>query len=180
MALTERQRASIIVRDEGTSQMLHYSEAEGWYQGGYCRERGGDCSDLHVHHIDPQRNGGGDTPDNLITLYACEHVGVCKAARIIPQLALSVPGRKEGKYVDPEKAFVVHPDITRAFLGYDGTDGYFKQVFEERDQKILSGEYYWNTDHDTQMAQTARERSQDAAAITSGFTWFDRKKKGNL
>jgi hypothetical protein len=170
-------RTSIIIRESGTSGMLHYNEQEGWYTGGYCDERGGDCTDLHIHHIDPQRNGGGDTELNTICLYACEHVGVCKQNRIIPEVALHLEGKKQGKYVDPERAFVVHPDITRAFLGYDGTEDYFKKVFQERDERVLNGEYYWNTDHDEQFARTARERSQDAELISLGWSFPERKKK---
>lgn len=177
MALTEKQRHSIIERDWGTSQLLHYNEKEGWYKGGYCRERGGDCTDLHIHHIDPQRNGGGDEPNNLITLYACEHVGICKQNRIVPEVALHIEGKKQGKFVDPERAFVVHPDITRAFLGYDGTDDYFKKIFHDRDERVKNGEYYWNTDHDEQFARTARERSIDADMIAGGWTFVERKKK---
>lgn len=177
MALTEKQRHSIIERDWGTSQLLHYNEKEGWYKGGYCQERGGDCTDLHVHHIDPQRNGGGDEPNNLITLYACEHVGVCKQARLIPALAIPTIDRKPNKYVDPDKAFVVHPDITETFMGYDGTGDYFKKVFADRDERVKNGEYYWNTDHDDQFRQTAHERSIDADMIAGGWTFTPRKKK---
>lgn len=177
MALTEKQRNSIIERDWGTSQLLHYNEREGWYKGGYCQERGGDCTDLHVHHIDPQRNGGGDEPNNLITLYACEHVGVCKQARLIPELAIPVLDRRPNKYVDPDKAFVVHPDITEAFMGYDGTGDYFKKVFADRDERVRNGEYYWNTDHDEQFRETARVRTMDADMIAGGWTFVERKKK---
>lgn len=177
MALTEKQRHSIIERDWGTSQLLHYNEKEGWYKGGYCAERGGDCTDLHAHHIDPQRNGGGDTELNIILLYACEHVGICKQARLISELAIPVADRKPNKYVDPEKAFVVHPDITEAFMNYNGTEDPFKAVFAARQAALDRGEVYWNTDHDEQFRQTARERSMDAEIIAAGWTFHERKKK---
>ena len=83
MALTEKQRHSIIERDWGTSQLLHYNEKEGWYKGGYCQERGGDCTDLHVHHIDPQRNGGGDEPTQLTTKSKTKSDGRSVAASCI-------------------------------------------------------------------------------------------------
>lgn len=67
---------------------------------------------------------------------------------------------KERKYVDPEKAFIVHPDIADAFTEYDGDPDHFKKVFKERDEAIANGEYYWNTEHDVEMAETARIRSQ--------------------
>ncbi|WP_438980239.1 HNH endonuclease [Polynucleobacter sp.] len=175
MALTERQRREIIERDGGTSILQHYSEAKGWYTGGYCGPMSEHCTDLHVHHIDTQRNGGGDVPDNLATLFACEHVGVCKQRAIPDNLALSTAAR--GKYVDPEKAFVVHPDITQAFMGYNGKDDYFKTVFEERNEKLLRGEVYWNTDHDKQLSETARDNSIDAGLIALGWMFHERKKK---
>lgn len=81
-ALTKRQREAILERDEHTSQMRHYSEEKGWHTGGYCIDGGENCTDLHIHHIVPQREGGSDEPENLITLFACEHVGVCKQQKI--------------------------------------------------------------------------------------------------
>lgn len=177
MALTEGQRKSILLRDNYTSGMLHYSESDGWYTGGYCRDRGSDCTDLHVHHIDPQRNGGGDTAENAISLYACEHIGTCKAAKLIPELAIPVTNRKPNKYVDPEKAFVVHPDITQAFMSYDGTGDPFKDVFKARNEALARGEVYWNTDHDEQFRQHATQRNADAALITAGWKFWERKKK---
>lgn len=82
MALTAKQRKAILERDDNTSQMRHYSEEKGWHKGGYCEDEGEGCTDLHVHHIKPQRSGGNDEPENLITLFACEHVGVCKQEKI--------------------------------------------------------------------------------------------------
>lgn len=66
----------------------------------------------------------------------------------------------KNKWVDPQKTFVVHEDILTAFQGYDGDPDHFKKVFKERDEAIANGEVYWNTDHDVEMAETARERSQ--------------------
>jgi hypothetical protein len=67
---------------------------------------------------------------------------------------------KERKYVDQDKAFVVHPDITEAFTSYDGSPDHFKKTFDHRDQLISDGEYYWNTDHDVEMTETAEIRSK--------------------
>lgn len=177
MALTEKMRKSILERDNHTSGMLHYSEQDGWYTGGYCLDRGNDCADIHIHHIDPQRNGGGDTALNTIALYACEHIGICKAARIIPQLAIPVVDRKPNKYVDPNKAFVVHPDITEAFMSYDGTGDPFKDTFKARNEALARGEKYWNDGHDAQFREHARARSIDAGLIAAGWTFVERKKK---
>ena len=86
MALTEKQRKAILERDDHTSQLLHYSEEEGFHRGGYCGdETWKTCSNLHVHHIRPQgvdKDAGlsredRDDPRNLITLFKCEHVGIC-------------------------------------------------------------------------------------------------------
>jgi hypothetical protein len=86
-ALTKKQRQAILERDDYTSQMRHYSEDEGWHHGGYCEDGGKECTDLHVHHIIPQREGGLDEPENLITLFACEHIGVCKQQKIKREVA---------------------------------------------------------------------------------------------
>ena len=81
--LTDAERKSILERDNYTSQMRHYSEEEGWHTGGYCEdETWQSCNDVHVHHIIPRGNGGTNNPENLITLFACEHVGVCKKGKI--------------------------------------------------------------------------------------------------
>lgn len=78
---------------------------------------------------------------------------------------------KERKYVDPEKAFVVHPDIADQFTTYDGNPDHFKEVFRKRDKLVEEGEVYWNTEHDVEMAETARERSQQP-----GWEYPQRKK----
>jgi hypothetical protein len=82
MALTRKQRAAILDRDNHQSQMRHYSEEKGWHTGGYCEDGGVGCTHLEVHHTTPQGVGGEDTPENLITLYKCEHTGVCPDAKI--------------------------------------------------------------------------------------------------
>lgn len=86
-ALTKKQREAILERDNHTSQMRHYSEEEGWHTGGYCEDGGEGCSHLAVHHIKPQREGGSDEPENLITLFECEHVGRCPSGKIRDNLA---------------------------------------------------------------------------------------------
>lgn len=175
MALTERQRREIIQRDGGTSIIQHYSEERGWFTEGYCGAMSEHCTDLHVHHINPQRNGGGDVPENLATVFACEHIGVCKQRCLPDNVSLSTPARN--KYVNPERAFVIHPDITDAFMGYDGSKDYFKTVFKTRDELLAKGEVYWNTDHDRQLLDTARENTMDAGLIGSGWIFHPRNKK---
>lgn len=68
---------------------------------------------------------------------------------------------KPGKWLDPEKAFVVHPDIQEALMNYDPSRDSFKEVFNERDRQAAEGEIYWNDDHDAEMADTARNRSRN-------------------
>ena len=87
---------------------------------------------------------------------------------------------KEGnKWVDPKKGFIIHPDIQEGLRNYQPGSGGIKAVFEARDEAVASGEEYWNTDHDAEMAQTARERSQDAGKIAQGweFPGVKRRKK---
>jgi hypothetical protein len=80
--LSKKQRDSIVERDEGKSQMRHYSEEEGWHTGGYCKDPENPCPHLHVHHIEPHGAGGSDDPTNLITVSECEHNGRCPSGRI--------------------------------------------------------------------------------------------------
>lgn len=69
--------------------------------------------------------------------------------------------KERGKrWIDPEKKFVIHPDMLEAFRGYDGKKDAFKETFEARDEAVKRGEIYWNTDHDSEMKSTAEERSR--------------------
>lgn len=80
--IPKKLRKKILERDNHTSQMRHYDEEKGWHTGGYCDDGGEGCENLHVHHITPQRMGGKDEPDNLITVFSCEHNGVCPDEKI--------------------------------------------------------------------------------------------------
>lgn len=152
MALTRRQRKSIIERDNGTSIMQHYSEEEGWHNGGYCEEWQ-ECTNLQVHHLVPQRmlydmipkptREQVDDPLNLGTLFSCEHIGCCP----------------DGKPI-PENAFVLHPDneIARQLYATLGNEAY-DQMMAHRDELLAQGEPYWNPDHDAEMLQTAAENT---------------------
>ena len=79
------------------------------------------------------------------------------------------------KYVDPTKAFVVHPDITEAYLNYDGTPGSFSDVFKDRDARVAAGEDYHNPDHDIEMKQSALMLTMNA--LMQGWHFPRRKKK---
>lgn len=134
--------------------MRHYSEERGFHQEGYCGEESKNCPHLHCHHIKPHRtnNGASENPRNLITLSSCEHNGICPSRKIRG-------GLKGGKYTDDRKHFTVHPDIRDATMNYKGSGNVFQEVFKKREEKLKRGEKYWNTDHDVEMKQTARERS---------------------
>jgi hypothetical protein len=67
---------------------------------------------------------------------------------------------KAGKWVDTSKAFVIHPDMEEALMNYDPNGNSIQKCFDERKKKIEAGEEYHNSDHDTEMKITARERSQ--------------------
>ena len=82
-AVSKKTRQEIIDRDEGKSQMRHYDEERGWHTDvDHCEDNGEGCTNLHVHHIKPQRTGGSDDETNLITLYECQHTGRCRDEKI--------------------------------------------------------------------------------------------------
>lgn len=88
-SLNKKQREAILDRDDHTSQLRTYSEEEGWHNAeGYCEDEGATCQWLHVHHIEPQRTGGSDDSTNVITLFACQHIGYCPGGRIKPEWAI--------------------------------------------------------------------------------------------
>lgn len=64
------------------------------------------------------------------------------------------------KYVDDE-TFCVHPDTKKARKGYKGNGTSFTEMFRERDRLLEEGQPFWNTDHDVEMTETARQRSMD-------------------
>ena len=68
---------------------------------------------------------------------------------------------KPGKWVDTSKAFVIHPDMQEALMNYDPNGNSIQDCFDERKKKIEAGEEYHNSDHDVEMAETARLRSQN-------------------
>lgn len=88
MALSKKQRQSILDRDNHQSQVRTYNEERGWHTLNHCADPENPCTSLHVHHIVPQRWGGKDEPNNLITVPECVHVGRCKSGRIDPRKAL--------------------------------------------------------------------------------------------
>jgi hypothetical protein len=88
--LTKGQRQAILERDDYTSQMRHYSEEKGFYNNEACPYDGQPCDHLSVHHVLPVREGARrgmkpedvNDPSNLITIFSCEHTGVCPSRRI--------------------------------------------------------------------------------------------------
>lgn len=152
LALTKKQREAILVRDKNKSQLRHYSEQRGFYQSDptKCKECDGLGCPLQVHHIETQRIGGEDEPENLITLYQCEHNG--KMAN--------------GELVDPTKDFVVHPDMITTFQRYRAGDSQaFAKMFAERNAKIQQGKKYWNDTHDEEFKETAKTNTDNATIM---------------
>lgn len=161
MSLTERMRNWILKRDNNTSQMRHYTEASGFKPKNVkkCKGCNGEGCPLQVHHITTQRNGGMDNPNNLITIYECEHNG----------------RKKDGTLADPDKEFMVHPDMPEVFKNYrSGDKKAFQKMQKKRNEQIESGEIYWNTDHDEEMLETAKERTNNVIAL--GWIWPKKKK----
>lgn len=75
--------------------------------------------------------------------------------------------QKPQKYSDNEE--VIHPDMVEAYAGYTGDNDSFKRVFRNRDRAVERGETYWNEDHDEEMRETARERTDNA--VCKGWKW---------
>ena len=73
--------------------------------------------------------------------------------------------RKGKKFVDPTKKFVVHPDILEGLKHYTSDNDSLKRVFQGREDARQSGVVYWNTEHDQEMIETAKERSLDPRFI---------------
>lgn len=159
--LTDSQKKKILERDEYTSQMQHYSEKGGFQKG--CKDcpvaKKGLKRKLNVHHINPNGNGGSNDPQNLITVFECEHTGkMC-----------------DGKLVDPNKKFVIHPDMLRGFFEYrKGNKKAIQEVMDRRRPLKENGEIYWNTDHDAELKQTAIERTLNA--VNLGWIYKSKKK----
>ncbi len=65
---------------------------------------------------------------------------------------------------DNLEAFVVHPDIIVATRNYDGTPRSFRLCMELREETVKSKGVWWNAEHDEELKETARERTQAAAA----------------
>lgn len=161
MSLTERMRSWIIKRDDNQSQLRHYTEKKGFKTKDVetCKDCDGEGCGLQVHHIDPRRNGGDDVPDNLITVLQCEHNGK----------------KKKGKLADVRKEFVIHEDMVEVFEEYrKGDKQAFNKMGKKRQEKLERGEVYWNTDHDDEMLETAKERTDNVTAL--GWIWPKRKK----
>lgn len=177
--LTKAQRDDILDRDNHTSQLRQYTEENGWFpsQGACGVGRDIGCQRLHVHHIEPMRNGRAvgkpvrdiNKMENLITVFSCEHTGRCPdgcATKYVRR-----PDRKPGKWVDPDRSFVIHPDIQEALIDYDGTNNSFASVFAERNRLLKENPnaVIHNNLHDVELRETAIERTKTWAAQGKKF-----------
>lgn len=63
------------------------------------------------------------------------------------------------KFIDPDKAFIIHKDQWAWLRNYKGKDTPIDALFREREEKLDEGEPFWNSDHDEEMKETARERN---------------------
>lgn len=151
--LTESQRNSILDRDGNFPQMRHYSEDLGWHKQKPCYVPG--VCKLQVHHIETRRNGGMNAPENLITLAICDHIGKCTL---------------DGTLLDPTTDFVVHPDMVATLVKYrEGNKKAFAEMFGEREELVADGLLYHNSDHDSEMLETALQNT--ANAVAQGWRW---------
>ena len=74
VALTSRERLSILERDDFKCQFPMYSERRGWHICGYGSKS--NSTNLHCHHLETQRNGGNNDPRNLLILCKMHHTHV--------------------------------------------------------------------------------------------------------
>ena len=164
--ITEKQRRLLLERANHQSEMLHYSEELGWHRSkGYCGD-GKDCTNLHVHHIEPVRIGKNnrlnrkeiDCSGNVVVLFECEHNGRCKD-RKLPNNA---------KYVEPGNIEqpVIHEDTTVAYQTYNGIQKptSFDIMNEIRAEMVNEGEVYWEDSYDKMFVDIAEEVTKCKAA----------------
>lgn len=71
---------------------------------------------------------------------------------------------RKGKRFTDEKTFVVHPDMKDALQNYRPNGTAIKDVFAEREKAILRGDKYHNDEHDEEMLETAKNRTDNAVA----------------
>lgn len=75
------------------------------------------------------------------------------------------------KYANPETQFVIHPDNVVMYQRYAQVGPQaVQEMRESRDQLAREGKPYHNTDHDAEMTESARERTQVKAAAGWRFT----------
>lgn len=151
--LNQKQRQAILERDCYSSQITGEPN---------CPYDNFLCSNLHVHHIIPLRVGGRSVPENLITLFSCEHVGVCPERRIF--------GFE--KYA-PKSQFVIHRDIQKAYQEYNGTKKSFEEVFRERDILVRKGKVFWDNSRDGFLREKSIKNTKKA--IKKGWQWPSEK-----
>lgn len=83
--------------------------------------------------------------------------------------------RGHDKFVSPDK-FVIHPDVRDLTQSYKGDPQHFKKGFEKRDELLAQGEPFWDTSHDEEMLETARENTDNFIAKT-GKKFPQRRKR---
>jgi hypothetical protein len=71
--------------------------------------------------------------------------------------------KERGLKYTPDTKFVVHPDMKHALQNYTGQES-MDEALSMRDVVLDRGGVYWDTDHDEEMLETARERTQVASA----------------
>ena len=79
--------------------------------------------------------------------------------------------RRPEKWIDPDKEFVVHPDILESFQNYNGSGCSFASTFKARGEVLAHDPdmIYHDDSHDREMEETARERTRVYAA--KGNKW---------
>jgi hypothetical protein len=82
--------------------------------------------------------------------------------------------RKGKRFVDPQEKFVVHEDMLDFFRNYQQGKSFQEQVGEKRDEKLKNGEPFHNPDHDEEMKETARNRTDNATC--TGWVFPGRRK----
>lgn len=71
-------------------------------------------------------------------------------------------------------SFTVHEDMLDFYKGYGRGGPSMEEIGRRRNQKLKEGDAFWNTDHDEEMKETARNNTDNA--VCKGWK-FPRRKR---
>lgn len=74
-----------------------------------------------------------------------------------------------------DKSFTIHPDMLDFYQGYKRGGPTMDDISDARDKKLEDGQPFWNTDHDEELRETAKENTDNA--ITGRGWGFPRRRR---